>query len=81
MELGFETLPFEKAVQLFKRWGFLVEQGPRHGEVTLVLEGPGHRSYYVYEAEKLPEIAKCVLRMRWYTGAIMGPRLGWVARD
>lgn len=76
MEPDFETLSFEKAVQLFKRWGFLVEQGPRRGEVTLVLEGPRHRSYYVYDAEKLPEIAKCVLRMRWYTGAITSPALG-----
>ena len=76
MEPDFETLSFEKAVQLFKRWGFLVEQGPRHGEVTLVLEGPGHRSYYACEAEKLPEMAKCILRTRWYTGAIMAPVLG-----
>ena len=76
MEPDFEKLPFEKAVQLFKGWGFLVEQGPRHGEVTLMLEGPGYRSYYVHEAEQLPEMAKCVLRMRWHTGAIMAPALG-----
>jgi hypothetical protein len=66
-------LSFEKSVQLFKQWGFLVEQGPGHGEVTLMLEGPGHRSYYVCETEKLPEMAKSVLRVRWSTGAIMAP--------
>ena len=71
MEPDFGELSFEKAVQLFKGWGFTVEQGPRHGEVTLILEGPNHRSYYVCETEKLPEMAKSVLRMRWSAGAMM----------
>jgi hypothetical protein len=75
LEPDFEVLSFEKAVQLLRRWGFLVEQGPRHGEVTLMLEGPDHRSYYVCETEKLPEMATSVLRMRWYTGAMMAPVL------
>ena len=75
MEPDFRKLSFEKAVQLFKRWGFLVEQGPRDGEVTLILEGPDHRSYYVCETEELPEMAKSVLRMRWSTGAMMAPVL------
>ena len=71
MEPDFEKLSFEKAVQLFKGWGFLVEQGPRDGEVTLMLEGPDHRSYYVCEPEKLREMAACVLRVRWCTGAML----------
>jgi hypothetical protein len=66
-------LSFEKSAQLFKQWGFLVEQGPRQGEVTLMLEGPDHRSYYVCETEKLPEMAKSVLLMRWSIGAMMAP--------
>ena len=75
MEPDFEKLSFEKAVQLFKAWGFLVEQGLRHGEVTLVLEGPGFRSYYVCETEKLPEMATAVLRVRWCSGAMTAPVL------
>jgi hypothetical protein len=73
LETDFEKLSFEKAVELFKGWGFLVEQGPRHGEVTLILEGPDHRSYYVCEPEKLPEMATAVLRVRWRTGAMLAP--------
>jgi len=69
----FEKLSFEKAVQLIKGWGFVVEQGPRHGEVSLIFEGPDHRSYYVCETEKLPEMATSVLRVRWCTGAMMAP--------
>jgi hypothetical protein len=71
----FEKLSFEKAVQLFKGWGFLVEQGPRHGEVTLILEGPNYRPYYVCESAKLPEMAKSVLHVRWYNGAMTAPVL------
>jgi hypothetical protein len=73
VEPDFEMLSFEKAVELFKGWGFLVEQGPRHGEVTLILEGPDHRSYYVCEPEKLPEMAASVVRVRWRNGAMMIP--------
>jgi hypothetical protein len=75
MEPNLETLSFEEAVRLFKEWGFLVEEGPRHGEVTLKLEGPDHRSYYVCESEKLPGMAESVLRVRWGTGAMMAPVL------
>jgi hypothetical protein len=71
LETDFENLSFEKAVRLFNGWGFLVEQGPRDGEVTLILEGPDHRSYYVCEPEKLPEMAASVLRVRWRTGAML----------
>ena len=73
LETDFEKLSFEKAVELFKEWGFLVEQGPRHGEVTLILQGSDHRSYYVCESEKLPEMAASVLRVRWRTGAMLSP--------
>ena len=75
LETDFEKLSFERAVELFKEWGFLVEQGPGHGEVTLILEGADHRSYYVCETEKLPEMATSVLRVRWSTGAMMAPVL------
>ena len=71
MEPGFEKLSFEQAVELFKGWGFLVEQGPRPEETTLILEEPSHRSYYVCEPETLMEMAAAVLRVRWCTGATM----------
>ena len=72
MEPDFQKLSFEKAVRLLKGWGFLVEQGPRPGEVTLIFEGPDHRSYYVCETEKLSEMAAFILRVRWYSGTMMG---------
>ena len=75
MESDFEKLSFEKAVQLFKGWGFLVERGPRPREVTLILEGPNHRSYYVCEPEELSEMATVVLRQRLRIGAMMNPVL------
>ncbi len=75
MEADFEKLSFEKAVQLLKEWGFLVEQGPRHEEVTLMLEGPDHRSYYVFETEELLEMAISILRVRWYAGTMSVPVL------
>jgi len=70
VETDFENLSFKEAVQLFARWGFLVQQGPRTAEVTLVLEGQAHRSYCVCEAEKLPEMAVAVLAVRWHTGVM-----------
>jgi hypothetical protein len=73
VETDFEKLSFEKAVQLFKEWGFLVQPGPRTGEVTLILEGPTHRSYYVCQPEQLAEMAATVLRQRVRTGALMTP--------
>ena len=75
MESDFEKLSFEKAVQLFKGWGFLVERGPRPGEVTLILEGPTCRSHHVFEPEQLAEMAAVVLRQRLRIGAMMNPVL------
>jgi len=64
LESYFVKLSFERAVQLFQEWGFRVEEGPGHEEVTLILEGPDYRSYYVYEITRLPQIAAAALRMR-----------------
>lgn len=75
MEPNFTNLSFEKAAQLFQGWGFRVEEGPGQEEVTLILEGPAHRSYHVYEVAQLPQIAAAVLRVRWNTGAITAPGL------
>jgi hypothetical protein len=60
-----KPLSFEGAVRLFKQWGFQVEPGPRPEEVTLILEGPGHQTYVVYEASMLPQIATVALDIRW----------------
>jgi len=60
-----KPLSFEGAVRLFKQWGFQVEPGPHPEEVTLILEGPGHRTYVVYEASMLPQIAAVALDIRW----------------
>ena len=75
MESYLETLSFEKAIRLFKGWGFMVEPGPGMEEVTLVLERPSHRSYYVYKAGQLPQIAAAALRVRWRTTALLAPVL------
>ncbi len=75
MRPDFEKLSVEKAFRLFKEWGFLIEQGPRCGQVTPVLEGPDHRSYYVYEATDLPQMAAAILDVRWRTCAMMSPVL------
>ena len=76
MELNFETLSFKEAVRLFKEWGYLVEPGPRPEEVTLLIKGPAHRSYHVYDAAELPQLAAAILRVRCTTGAILAPH--WV---
>ncbi|MFB3885333.1 MAG: hypothetical protein ACE144_08885 [Thermodesulfobacteriota bacterium] len=75
MKPEFEKMSFERAVQLFEEWGFLVERGPRHGEVTLILEGLTHRSYHVCEPEQLAEMAAAILQQRILTGAVMTPAL------
>jgi hypothetical protein len=75
LEPHFETLSFEKAIRLFKGWGFLVEPGPGTEEITLVLERPAYRSYYVYTAGQLPQVAAAALRVRWRTGALIPPVL------
>ena len=64
LESNLAKLSLEKAVQLFREWGFRVEAGPGHGEVTLILEGPDYRSYSVYAAGELPQIAAVALRVR-----------------
>ena len=58
------------AVKLFKRWGFQVEPGPRPEEVTLILEGPDYRTYSVYEAHMLPQMAAVALKVRWQNGSV-----------
>jgi hypothetical protein len=59
-----DSLSFEQAIRLFKQWGFRVEPGPQPGEVTLIAEGPDYRTYAVYEAHLLPQIASVALRVR-----------------
>ncbi len=74
-EADFEKLSFEKAVELFEGWGFLVQQGPRATEVTIILEGPTHRCYCVCEPEQLAEMAGAILRHRLHARALMSPVL------
>lgn len=66
----FKEPSFEDAVKLFKQWGFQVEPGPRPEQVTLILEGPDYRTYSVYEAHMLPQIASVALRVRWQNGSL-----------
>ncbi len=66
----FKPLSFEDAVKLFKQWGFVVEPGPRPEEVTLILEGPDYRTYSVYEAHMLPQIAAVAMQVRWQNGFV-----------
>jgi len=40
LESNFVEMSFERAVELFREWGFRVEEGPGDEEVTLILEGP-----------------------------------------
>ena len=75
LETDFETLSFEKAVGLFEGWGFLVKQGPRMTEVTIILEGPCHRSYYVCGPEQVSEMALVILRQRMHFRAMITPVL------
>ena len=71
LETDFETLSFEKASELFENWGFLVQQGPRTTEVTIILEGPCHRSYYVCGPEQVSEMASVILRQRMHVRAMI----------
>ena len=66
----FKEPSFEDAVKLFKQWGFQVEPGPRPEQVTLILEGPDYRTYSVYDAHMLPQIASVALRVRWQNGSL-----------
>jgi hypothetical protein len=65
-----KTPSFEDAVKLFKQWGFQVEPGPQPEQVTLILEGPDYRTYSVYEAHMLPQVAAVALRVRWQNGSM-----------
>jgi len=66
----FGSLSFENAIELFREWGFQVEPGPRPEEVTLILEGPSYRSYWVHDAHALAGIAAMALRLRWQSGML-----------
>jgi hypothetical protein len=83
LESNFAMLSFERAVQLFQEWGFRVESGPGHEEVTLILEGPAHRSCYVYEVAQLPQIAAAALRVRRNISAIRARQFSsqWYQED
>jgi len=67
-------MSFERAVELFREWGFRVEEGPGDEEVTLILEGPAHRSCFVYEVDQLPQIAEAALRARRNIDAMKAPQ-------
>jgi hypothetical protein len=69
MQFKLANLSFESAVRLFQEWGFRVEKGPRPKEVTLILQGPDHRSCYVYKMDQLPQVAAFALRVRMANGA------------
>jgi hypothetical protein len=75
LETEFETLSFEKTIELFEKWGFLVQQGPRTAEVTIILEGPCHRSYYVCEPKQVSDMAAVILRQRLQIRAMRCPIL------
>ena len=75
LDKDYENLSFEEAVRLFEGWGVIVQQGPRAAEVTLILQGSTHRSYYVCEPRQLAEMAAAILRQRMRTGAMMSPVL------
>lgn len=66
----FKRLTFEEAVDMFEQWGFQVKPGPQPEEVTLILEGPDYRTYTVYEARRLSQIADVALQIRWQNGAL-----------
>lgn len=77
----FRTLSFEDAVRLFKEWGFLVEPGPRPGEVTLIIEAPDHRCCTVYDARMLPQMATVALEVRWRNGAMAAAKTDQRCQD
>ena len=68
MESRFTRLSIEKAVELFREWGFRVEDGPGDDEVTVILEGADHRCHCVYGLDRLPQIAAAALRVRQANG-------------
>ncbi len=72
-ETDFETMSFQKVVQLFEDWGFRLQPGHSTKEVTVLLEGPAHRSYLVCDPEQLVEMAAVILRQRQRNRTIMSP--------
>ncbi len=79
MESRFTRLSIEKAVDLFREWGFRVEDGPGRKEVTVILERQDYRSFYVYEVAQLPQVAAAALRVREQASAANAPQ--WLARQ
>lgn|GEM_PF-4305607 len=65
-------LSFEDSVRLFQRLGFRVEPGPRPEQVTLIIDAPDHRTYAVFEAAMLPDIAAVALEARLQAAASEG---------
>jgi hypothetical protein len=59
-----KPMSFEKAVSLFKSWGFTVEPGPELDEVTFWIDAAGRRTFCVYPARLLPEIAAVIQRVQ-----------------
>jgi hypothetical protein len=78
--MSIEYPSFEEAVHLFKRWGFLVEPGPQPDEVTLIVAGADYRTYAVYEARLLPQIASAILHVRWQNVGRRFDQVGFVER-
>ena len=73
LKTDFESMSFQKAIRLFEDWGFRLQPGPRTNEVTLILEGPTHRSYCVCEPEQLAEMAAVILQQRLRNPTILSP--------
>ncbi len=67
---SFDSVSFEDAVRLFSLWGFQVEPGPRPDQVTLILQAPDHRTYCVYPADQLTDLAATALRVRYFNGSL-----------
>lgn len=68
---SFKSLTFEDAVKLFKQWGFQVEPGPRPEEVTLIIQAPDHKTFCVYPADMLTQLAAAGLSARWRNGTLL----------
>ncbi len=66
----FRSLSFENAVTVFKARGFRVEPGPTPEEVTLILDAQDHRTYCVYPARVLTELAIIALPFKFMNGTL-----------
>jgi hypothetical protein len=73
LKRDFEKMSFQKAAQLFEDWGFRLQPGPRAEEITVILEGPAHRSYLVCHPEQLAEMAAVILRQRLRNHTLLSP--------